>query len=215
MSKSKKELSNNKRMGLFAVVIVLVIAIIGIVSYQLLKPEKKDKPVDNTPKNIVSIDGYGISYNEFDTDLYKDEFELLKRNLTSDSIDEEAYANSVAKMFIIDLYTIKNKVNKYDIGGADFVYPAKLENYKMNVSETMYKYVEDNTNGKRNQQLPVVNEINVVSNEKIKFEIKDDGKYDAYKIKLKWDYTVDYGYDKSGEVIVIKKDNKLYVVEKN
>ena len=47
------------------------------------------------------------------------------------------------------------------------------------------------------------------------FEIKDDKSYDAYNINLKWKYTNDYGYDTKAQVIVIKKDDKMYVVEKN
>ena len=55
----------------------------------------------------------------------KTEFDVLKANLESDTIDEEAYALSIAKLFIIDLYTMNNKINKYDIGGIEYVYPSE------------------------------------------------------------------------------------------
>ena len=119
-------------------------------------------------------------------------------------------------MFIIDLYTIKNKTNKYDIGGLEFVYPDAIENFSINVTDTIYKYVEDNTKGNRVQQLPTVKTITIDSIKKDKFEIKSEKKkYDSYVIKLNWTYSIDLGYDTEGEVIVINKDNKLYVVEKN
>ena len=119
-------------------------------------------------------------------------------------------------MFIIDLYTIKNKINKYDVGGIDFIYKSAKENYITNVTDTLYKYVEDDTKGEREQQLPAVKSIEIESFKKGKFKVNSEKKeYESYNVKLNWTYSIDLGYDKTGEVIIINKDNKLYVVEKN
>ena len=97
-----------------------------------------------------------------------------------------------------------------------FIYESAKENYITNVTDTLYKYVEDNTNQKRNQQLPVVESINVENIEETNYTIKaTNASYKAYKIKLSWEYLTDLGYDKSAEVIVINDNNKLYVVEEN
>ena len=106
-------------------------------------------------------------------------------------------------------------MNKYDIGGTEFVLPSAVSNYRLNVEDTIYKFVQDNSDGKRIQNLPTVESIEIVSTKKTTFEIKDDKSYDAYNINLKWKYTNDYGYDTKAQVIVIKKDDKMYVVEKN
>ena len=141
MSKNVKDKkgSNKKKVIIFSLVIIIVIGIIGVASYALLKPEE----TEDTPKNVneVTIDGYGIYADDNDSELYRDEYEKLRENLLSDEIDYDEYARSVAKMFIIDLYTIKNKTNKYDVGGVDFVWPDGLENYRTNVTDTIYKYL--------------------------------------------------------------------------
>ena len=45
-------------------------------------------------------------------------------------------------MFLIDLYNLDNKKNMYDVGGVIFVFPDARENYKLNVSNTLYKYMK-------------------------------------------------------------------------
>lgn len=215
-NKKKKEMSNGARIAIFTVVIILVISLIGFGAYKLLADSSSDEKPKNLKKNEVVISGYGIYIDDSDTDLYREEFNKLRENLEGKSIDYDEYASSVARLFVIDLYTIKNKINKYDIGGVDFVYSKALDNYKDNVTDTIYKYVEDNSNGDRTQQLPVVKSISVNNVEKSKYKIEsEDKEYDSYKIRLSWSYSVDLGYDTTGEVIVINKDNKMYVVEKN
>lgn len=219
MSKKKKEkkgLSDGGRIALFTFVIIVVISLIGVSSYFLLVPKNDEKPQEEIKKNAKSIEGYGITVDDLDTNIYKEEFELLRKNLTSDNINYDDYAESVAKLFIIDLYTIKNKINKYDVGGTEFVLPEGKDNYITNVSDTIYKYVEDNTNGSRTQKLPVVSGVTITDTEESTFEIESEKKkYDSYVFNIEIEYTNDYGYDKKAEVIVINKDNFMYVVEKN
>ena len=109
-----------------------------------------------------------------------------------------------------------DKINKYDIGGVDFVYDKALDNYKDNVTDTIYKYVEDNTNGKRTQQLPVVSDVKITNTEKKEYKIASlNQSFESYVFKIDITYVNDYGYDKTVEITVIKKDNFMYVVEKN
>ncbi len=210
-----KEASNTKKYVLFCLVIIVVISLIGFVAYKILAV-KEDEEKKVYKVNESEIKGYGIFIDDSDTKLYREEFDKLKVNLESSEVNYDEYAESVAKMFIIDLYTIKNKINKYDVGGIDFIYPTIKQNYIDNVDDTIYKYVEDNSNGERSQNLPVVKSIEVLENTKGKFKINSENKeYDSYVFKIKWEYSFDLGYDEAGEVIVINKDNKMYVVEKN
>lgn len=209
------EKSTIKKSIAFTIVIIIVIAGVGLALFFLFRDtEKKDVILEQ--KNISEIAGYGITLSEKDSKLYKDEFLNLKSILEADNIDYDAYAKSLAKLFIIDLYDINSKVNKYDVGGIEEVYEPIRENYSINVQDTLYKYLEDNTNGEREQELPIVSSISVDSIEKNQFTYKSENvTYDGYKVKLSWSYKYDSGYDKSGEVILINKDDKLYVVEKN
>ena len=220
MSKNKKSkgMPDALRYFLFTIVVIGVVSGIGFAAFKLLDNASSGNNKDKVKVNLneKEINGYGIKLDDNDTTLYKTEYEALEKNLTGDEINYDEYAKSVAKMFIIDLYTIKNKINKYDVGGVDFVYESAKENYTINVTDTIYKYVEDNANGEREQQLPVVKTISVDSIEKTKFKVENAKKeYDAYSIKLTWTYSINLGYDTTGEVIVINDNNKLYVVEKN
>lgn len=206
-----------KKSLLIGLSLVVLVSVLGVLSYFVFFHKEASK--NNNKKDeatTIEIAGYGITLTNSDTEVYKNEFNALKTNLESENIDYNEYAKSIAKLYIIDLYTIENKKNKYDVGGLEFVYESAKENYVTNVTDTLYKYVEDNTNQKRNQQLPVVESINVENIEETNYTIKaNNTSFKAYKIKLSWGYLTDLGYDKSAEVIVINDNNKLYVVEEN
>ena len=199
-----------KKVILFLCILIFVYAAGGTIYYIATREKKDDKPIVT---NKDTIKGYDYTLKSNATKLYEDEFKALKTNLEGD-INYDEYAVSVAKLFVIDLYTINNKINKYDTGGASFVYPDGRDNYKLNVQDTIYKYVEDNTNGKRTQNLPEVSSVIVKDSKKDTYKIGDNS-FEAYKINLEWSYVQDLGYDKTGEIILIKKDKNIYVVEKN
>ena len=199
-----------KKVILFFCILIFVYAAGGTIYYIATREKKDDKPIV-TKKDTIK--GYDYTLKSNATKLYEDEFKALKANLEGD-INYDEYAVSVAKLFVIDLYTINNKINKYDTGGASFVYPDGRDNYKLNVQDTIYKYVEDNTNGKRTQNLPEVSSVIVKDSKKDTYKIGDNS-FEAYKINLEWSYVQDLGYDKTGEIILIKKDKNIYVVEKN
>ena len=123
-------------------------------------------------------------------------------------------------MYIVDLYSINNKLNKYDIS-AELIWPTIADNYKTQVMDTLYLYVEDNSKGQRNQSLPEVNAIEVDKITETKYvynngtdkDKTDDVTYDAYEIELSWTYRVKLGYDTKATVYVINDNDKLYVVE--
>lgn len=199
-----------KKVILFLCILIFVYAAGGTIYYIATREKKDDKPIVT---NKDTIKGYDYTLKSNATKLYEDEFKTLKANLEG-NINYDEYAVSIAKLFIIDLYTINNKINKYDTGGVSFVYPDGRNNYKLNVQDTIYKYVEDNTDGKRTQNLPEVSSVIVKDSKKDTYKIGNNS-FEAYKINLEWSYVQDLGYDKTGEIILIKKDKNIYVVEKN
>lgn len=219
MKKSKKktkEMSDTKRIVLFTIVIVVVVTLIGVISFFVLKDKDEEKENETVKTNTQEIAGYGITVDDLDSEYYRVEFEKLKSNLESDNIDQDEYALSVAKLFLIDLYTIKTKINKYDIGGVEVVIPEARDNYVTNVTDTIYKYVEDNTKGKRTQSLPLVSELKLNSTKKSEFKLNDSNtKLPSYVFDFEIVYSSDLGYDTKAEVTVVNKDNFMYVVEKN
>ena len=195
---------------MFILIILLVWALGGIAYYFLRNPDNKPEP----PKHIDEIQGYNYQLSSNATELLKTEFKVLKTVLESEEIDEEAYVKSISKLFVIDLYTINNKLSKYDIGGLQYVMPKALDNYKVNVMDTIYKYVEDNSDGKRLQNLPEVKSVTIKNISETEMKI-DDTIYVGYKVEIEWDYVKDMDYDNKGELTLIKADKYYYVAEKN
>ncbi|MDD2505569.1 MAG: hypothetical protein PHF21_04815 [Bacilli bacterium] len=196
-----------KTLLIIALTLGLIYSVGGIYFYFF---EKNDK---EKTENISEIKAFGYALKSNATDLMKKEFEILKENLESSAIDEEEYVTSVAKLFIIDVYTMSNKMNKYDVGGLNYVMPLGVENLKLNLTNTLYKYLENNIDGKRTQILPEVISITASDIEKTEMKIKNNI-YNGYKIHLDWDYKKDLEYEKEAEVILIKDKEKYYIAEK-
>lgn len=200
---------------IFIIVVVIVVSLIGIGSYYILL-NNDNKETKETNKSIDEITAYNLRLNENDSEEFKNEFNNLKSILSSSEIDKDKYAESVAKLFVIDLYTMDTKTNKYDVGGSELVLPVFKDNYTLNVTNTIYNYLEDNTDGKRNQNLPHVRKVDVIKNDTKEYTISGDNTpYNAHVFNMKLSYKYDLGYDSEVEVIVVYKDNFMYVVEKN
>lgn len=218
MKKSKKIL--------ITLIIIVILMIIGILLYGYFL---KDKPKEI--KTIKSISEYGYELKENETQIYKDEFDNLDKILSKKEVNYEEYAKAIAKLFIIDFYTLDNKLSKNDIGGTDFIKEDMRDNFIDEARSTFYKYLEVDSED-RNQDLPEVSEIKDVSIEDTSFIIKDTKTtttspkrssktttkvsgttVDAYKVTISWDYKEDFGYENKANMIIIKEDKKLYIVE--
>lgn len=187
---------------------ILIIILISMLVYKLVwnngVEEEKVKVKD-------TIDGYGYNLDNRDTELFKTEFYNLKDILEQEELDYEEYAKSLSKLFIIDLYTINNKLSKSDVGGSEYVEPSVVENYKLNVENTIYKYITNKFID--NDNLPEVKNIEVTDISESDYKLSNI-EYESYIVNLSWNYTKNVDYDKEGYVTLIKKDSKLYVVEK-
>lgn len=206
---------------LIMLIIIVILAIVGILLYNYFT---SDEPKE--VKTIKSIPEYGYELKENETELYKDEFDNLDKILSKKEVDYEEYAKQIAKLFIIDFYTLDNKLSKNDIGGIDFIKDDMRDNFIEEARSTFYKYLEVDSSD-RNQDLPIVSEIKDVEIENTTFVINDNKtttssskttiskgtQVDAYKVTISWDYKEDYGYEKEANMIIIKEDKKLYIVE--
>lgn len=189
--------------------ILVIIVIVGLILFKLFFA--KDE-VKNNVKVIDSIVDFSYTLDERDTKLMKDTYEELKNILKEREIDYDEYAKVLAKLFVIDLFTMDNKINKYDVACLEYVYPDNLENFKTNVEDTIYKLMEDNTYGKRTEKLSTVNNVEITNEEESTFKINEE-EVPSYVVTLNWTYDKDLGYDKNAKITMIRKDKKLYVVE--
>ena len=216
MRKSKKIL--------ISLIIIVIILIIGVLAYKYFTNDEQEEV-----KVVKKIKEYGYYESENQTEIYKEEFNNLDKILSEDEIDYEEYAKTISKLFIIDFYTLDNKLSKNDIGGVQFIKDDMKDNFIDKARSTFYKYLEVKSN-KRNQELPVVSKIGDISLENTTFVIKDvttttsskskvrtttskGREVDAYKVTISWEYEEDLGYEKEANMILIKENNKLYIVE--
>ena len=210
------------------IILVILILIIIVLAVLLLYKKFYNKEDKREVKVIKTISNYGYNLDENETKIYKDEFNNLDEILSNNSVNYEEYAKSIAKLFIIDFYTLNNKLSKNDIGGTEFIEPTIKDNFIEQARSTFYRYIEVKTD-KRNQKLPEVSKIDDIKLENTTFTIKDitttatkkrrrtstskGTLVDAYKVTISWSYKEDLGYETDAKMIIIKKDNKLYIVE--
>lgn len=194
---------------LLIVIIVLIIVIIAtIVAFKFLKGSEPAEPV----KVVDRIDNFDYTLDDRDTELMKNTYNELKTVLSSDEIDYEKYAEILSKLFVIDLFTMDNKVNRYDVGSTEYVYPDSVDNFKTNVEDTIYKSMENNSDGKRKQDLPEVSSIDNTSVETSTFTIGEE-EHESFVVNINWSYVSDLGYDDNAIITLIELNEKLYVVE--
>lgn len=190
------------------ILILVIIIIIGLIVFKMFFTKSEVKNI----KVIDSIVDFSYTLDERDTTLMKDTYKELKRVLKEKDINYEEYASILARLFVIDLFTMDNKINKYDVACLEYVYPDNVDNFKTNVEDTIYKTIEDNTYGKRTEKLSVVSSVNVTDVSTNTFKINEE-EVPSYVVTLNWDYENDLGYDKNATITLVKKDKKLYVVE--
>ncbi len=203
-----------RRKVLISIGLIIVLLLATSVGWYIFKNRNSQEEKPKEIKKLDTIEGYGYNLEDRDTVLFRENFEKLRDVLKQTPMDYLEYAKRLGTLYIIDLYTISNKVNQYDVGGSEYVYESKRDNYELKVKNTLYKYVEDNTYGKRIQFLPEVASIDVVDVKEEKVKIGDQ-EYDGYSLSLTWEYVKDLGYDKKCTLKLAKIDDKLYVINQS
>lgn len=191
------------------IAIILIITGLGFLAYESVKPKAvKTATVEN------EIEEYGYTLKSTRNDRYKEAFQELKDILSKKDIDEEAYVEQISKMFIMDFYTLNDKLANTDVGGIDFVHTNAKTNFLEKAEDTVYKYVENDIYGNRDQQLPEVTEVTVEKVENIEYTIGTDFTDDsAYQVEVSLKYKEDMDYPTKATLIFVHEDNKLSLVE--
>jgi len=200
---------NKKRLIILIIsIIVLVLGIIIGLNFLKPKEKKKQEPV----KVVDQLENYGYTLDENETTYYKDLFKELKDTLNSE-LDEEKYASLVSRLFCADFFYLNNKVTKNDIGGVQFVYTNYQEDFSKYAKESIYKHVESNLYNDRNQELPVVTNVEVLNIENEEYIYLEETDTNAYKVEVKITYEKDLGYQTNATLYLVHTNDKLEIVE--
>ncbi len=205
-----------KKKILIIVIVIIVLIAIGIGSYFLFFKSKSNEEVTVPEVKVMNkIDGYEYTLDDRDTEVFKEKFEELKKLLESESFEEKDYVSLVSELFIIDLYTIDNKISKYDVGGLEYVYEPARDSFKSMAMDSIYKTVINNIDKKREQSLPIVKSSTVNEITPSTYEMPDESRVESYDVDISWDYETSLGYDNEGIITLIKNDNRIDVVAFN
>lgn len=201
-------MKKNKGRGVIVIFIIVGIILFGYLGYRV----KNDFFKGSERKKLDSIELYGYTLSKNDTEIYKTYFKELSKVLNEKTIDYTEYAKLISKLFVIDLYTLDNKLASTDIGGLEFLHKDLKDNFKENMGSTLYNFVESNIDGKRTQELPIVKDVNVSDVFETKYTYNKT-EYDAYIVSTDITYEKDLGYPKSIKLTIIKDNNILYIVK--
>lgn len=197
----------------FVVIIIALLALTVAIWYFFFRKEVVVVRV------IDQISNYEYVLKNIDNKVYKENYEELKKLLEDETrVDEDIYIKLISKLFIIDFYTLNNKVTNQDIGGVQFIHSNLKQSFIDNASSGVYKYIKNNINGNRKQELPEVSDVEIISVNKIKYKNKntDYNDNDAFEVKVKINYKKDLGYTNNETLIFIhENENKLSLIEVN
>ena len=202
--KTEQEKAKSKKKVIIISLIVVLLVIIGV-GVGIVLMNKDDAKTIVEIKELDNLGDYNYKLTDRDSDYFKSEFEVLKKIVNSKEVDEEAYVTQVARMFIIDLYTMSTKVNKYDIGGLEYYHDTKKNMYEQKVMDTLYSTLLDDTYGDRTQVLPEIKGVETVSTEKTTYMLGET-EVEGYLVKLKMTYVSDMGYDTEASLVVCKEE---------
>ncbi len=207
--KLKKGVKKSFKIAIIAVVAIVLVGM-GYLAYKRFFDN--DKPTSKV-KVEEKIDTFGYVLEETETKLYKNLFKELVTVLNKDEIDEEAYARLVAQLLVADFYNLDNKVSKNDVGGVQFLKESLRDNFVLEASETVYKYIEHNIYGDRDQVLPIIKNVEIKTMEQTTYKYNDIEDNNTYKGIVTIEYEEDLGYPTEVTVVMIHNDKKLEVVK--
>lgn len=196
------------KIGLIVIgVLLVVLIIIGVVS--LFFTNEEQQPA-NVSRIISNIDDYGYTLDDRDTLYMQETFKELESILEQSEIDYEAYASVLAKLFVIDFYTLDNKINKYDIGSLEYILSSEVDMFRQKAIDTIYRDILDNTYLDRVQDLPEITNVNILNVEETTYNLNEEEVW-AIKVEMNYEYQEELGYDTEGTIYFVRNANKLEV----
>lgn len=206
----KKRKLKKKVIVLIILIIVLVLVIGAFILYKFVFTKEEDHA-----KVVNEIPEYGYTLEADQPEVYKKLFKELAKVLKEENVDEEKYASIAGQMLAIDFYNLENKVSKNDVGGTEFIKENYIDNFVLEASDTVYKYIEQNLYGDRKQELPEIVSSSVKDIETGSYTYAKKTDNNAYKVTVVLEYKKDLGYPKEVVVKFLHNGKRLEAYEMN
>lgn len=195
------------------IILAVLILIICLILFTFYINNKSSNKEVNEVKIVDNIEKYGYTLYDNKSSLYKEKFSELKEILNKEDFNEKEYAEKIAELFTIDFYDLNSKKTNTDIGGIDFIHKNAKDEFILAAKDTLYKYIESDVYGGRNQKLPEITTVVVSSIENVSFKSDKLSDEKSYEIKVDITYKEDLEYPTSVTLTLIHDENKLYIVE--
>lgn len=190
MTKDKKNMKRKidlKRIAIIGVLIVVVIALVLGIWFFTSSGKSATPKVD--PKYVFDIYALPTKATEYQKTIFE-EFRVAFLD-ESPTKDLENYAVVTGKNFIADFFTWSNKESRLAYGGSQFIV-TELRQFFNDYAADYYKYLDHFASQYGRENLPVVDNIEVVSVTKTKEVVSRPEvateEFDAYVIDFKWTY---------------------------
>ena len=180
---------------LIVISFMILVFLIGNIIKDLTNKVKETETLD-------TIDNYSYVLTDSDTDYYKEQFKELKKILQAEEVNEEEYAKTISKLFLIDFYSLASSINKNDVGGSQYVEEDYRDTFIKKAKDTIYANVENNIYGDRKQELPNVTQVEITKITKTKT---------GYETQASITYDKELGYAKEVILTLTKKENILEI----
>ncbi len=180
---------------LIVISFMILVFLIGNIIKDLTNKVKETETLD-------TIDNYSYVLTDSDTDYYKEQFKELKKILQAEEVNEEEYAKTISKLFLIDFYSLASSINKNDVGGSQYVEESYRDTFIRKAKDTIYANVENNIYGDRKQELPNVTQVEITKITKTKT---------GYETQASITYDKELGYAKEVILTLTKKENILEI----
>lgn len=203
-------MKKNKKMKMKKRRVLAVILVIGVLLGFFYFKTRNELQIVTV---VGQIDSYHYTLENNATRIFKKYYKELEEELEDNKIDEENYASLISKLFVIDYYTLDNKVTNKNIGGVQFIHSHLQDSFITNASNTVYKYVKNDLYGNRKQKLPEVNDVEIKSINEIKYENGEFQDSSGYEVVVSVGYVKDYDYPEEVTLTIIHEENKLVIVE--
>ncbi len=164
-------------------------------------------------KVLETIENYDYKLDENDSAYVKSLFKDLKKVLEEEQVDEQSYASLMSQIFVADFYSLKQAINKNDVGGTQFVYEPYQNDFIASAKSTIYAYVENNIYGTRNQALPLVSNVEVTDIQSTEYESDMVSDQKAYLVDLYVTYEETLDYPNHVSLTLVHNDDKLQIVK--
>lgn len=185
--------------------ILMVLAlfmVFGVGLYMWGRLHRKSDEPTNVAKVTDEIKKFNYSLNDNVTAYYKTEFDKLKDMVDNGEITESDLASQIAKLYVIDLYSMSYKINKYEVTSAQYYYSSKQDMFKNKVIDNFYNLMEDNSYEDRKQELVEVSNVDITNTKQGTYKL-DDKEVTSDIVDVNITYVKDLGYENKLEITLV------------